>query len=367
MNKELTIVIPTYNERDNINPMLEKLNQALDGIDWNVIFVDDDSPDKTADLAREFAKDSEHISCIHRIGRRGLSSACIEGMLASHTEYIAVMDADLQHDEKILENMLETLKKDDLDIVIGSRYVDGGDSKSFSQWRNLISRGATKISRIIIRSEIKDPMSGFFMLKKEFFDRVVRDLSGKGFKILLDLFASSKETVRFKEIPYSFRLRHAGESKLDSMVILEYIHLIIEKLIGRFIPVRFVLFVLVGCFGAFGHLCVLAIFFKWFEFSFIFSQAAATFLAMTLNFVVNNIFTYRDKKLSGVSFYKGLVSFYIACTIGAIINLRIAYFLYDSNIQWWLAGLLGGVVGAVWNYSITSTFTWKKFRHNLTS
>jgi len=194
---------------------------------------------------------------------------------------------------------------------------------------------------------------------------VVRDLSGKGFKILLDLFASSKETVRFKEIPYSFRQRHAGKSKLDSMVIWEYVHLIIEKLIGRFIPVRFVLFVLVGCFGALGHLFVLGIFFKWIELSFIISQAAATYLAMTLNFVVNNIFTYRDMKLSGVSFYKGLVSFYIACTIGAIINLRIAYLLFDSNIQWWLAGLLGGIVGAVWNYSITSTFTWKKFKQNI--
>lgn len=359
MSIQLSLIIPTFNERENIQPLLGKIENILKDVEWEVIFVDDNSPDGTADHIREISQTKKNVRCVQRIGRRGLSSACVEGFLASAAPVLAVMDADMQHDESILLSMYKSLVAEDLDIVIGSRYVEGGGVGEWSKSRHAISQFATWLSRSIVKSDIKDPMSGFFMLKRDFFNQVVHRLSNRGFKILLDLFASSREKVRFKEIPYQFRTRQLGESKLGAMVSWEFMMLVFDKMIGWLIPIRFILFVLVGLGGAVVHLAVLGLLLKVMSCSFLVAQSCATLFAMTINFFLDNLLTYRDKKLAGIELLKGLLSFYAACSIGAMINLRVSIFLYEYTVPWWLAGFLGAVVGSVWNYAITATFTWR--------
>jgi dolichol-phosphate mannosyltransferase len=357
---ELTLVIPTLNERDNIEPLVDLLDAALDTVSWEVIFVDDDSPDGTAERIREIGRRDRRVRCLQRIGRRGLTTACIEGALAASAPYIAVMDADMQHDEKLLPQMLAIVKSEPLDLVVGSRYVAGGGIGELDAARANISAFATRLSRIICKVEIADPMSGFFMLRREVLEGALRRLSGQGFKILLDILASSPRPLRFRELPYEFRERQRGESKLDALVSWEYMMLIADKLIGHVVPVRFALFALVGGIGLFIHMSVL-----WFALTvagaaFNLAQASAAVAAMTSNFFVNNLFTYRDRRLRGFALVRGLFTFYAICALGAIANVGIAGYVFSRNEVWWLAGLAGIVVGSVWNYAVSSVFTWKQ-------
>jgi dolichol-phosphate mannosyltransferase len=357
---ELTLVIPTLNERDNIGPLVELLDKALDTVNWEVIFVDDDSPDGTAERVREISRRDRRVRCLQRIGRRGLTTACIEGALAASAPYIAVMDADMQHDEKLLPQMLAMLKSERLDLVVGSRYVAGGGIGGLDAARAKISAFATRLSRIICKAEIADPMSGFFMLRREVLEGALRRLSGQGFKILLDLLASSPRPLRFRELPYEFRERQRGESKLDTLVAWEYMMLVADKLIGHIVPVRFALFAFVGGIGLFIHMSVL-----WFALTvagaaFNPAQASAAVAAMTSNFFVNNLFTYRDRRLRGFALVRGLFTFYAICALGAVANVGIAGYVFSRNEVWWLAGLAGVVVGSVWNYAVSSVFTWKQ-------
>ena len=211
ISPELTIVVPTFNERENVRPLVDSLDRALQSVSWEVIFVDDDSRDGTAAVVRKIGLKDPRVRCLQRIGRRGLSSACIEGMLATPAPYLAVMDGDLQHDEELLPKMLTILQENDLDVVIGSRYMEGGRIGAWEQSRIRMSRIATFLGKIILKAQLSDPMSGFFMLKRGFFEKTVHQMTGKGFKVLLDLFASAPSKVRFEELPYRFRQRHAGE------------------------------------------------------------------------------------------------------------------------------------------------------------
>lgn len=360
MHHELTIVIPTYNERENIRPLITCLESALAGIVWEIIFVDDDSPDGTAALIRDLACTDQRIRCVQRLGRKGLSSACIEGILASSAPFIAVMDADMQHDESLLPGMLAALKNQPLDIVIGSRYIPGGSTGTLSAARIRISRVATFLSRLVLRQSISDPMSGFFMLRRDFFESVMRRLSGRGFKILLDLLVSSGGKVRFSEYPYVMRTRTHGESKLGAAVVWEYLMLLLYKGMGRLVPARFISFAAVGGSGIFVNIFFLWLFHRLLAVDFVLAQAGATVVAMTSNYILNNHFTFREKKLGGWKFFHGLLSFYLACSVGAIINVAVADLIYLRNLPWWLAGLAGAVAGVVWNYAMTSTFTWRE-------
>ena len=205
---ELSVIVPTYNESENVPLLVAKLGVALAGIDWEVIFVDDDSRDGTAKVARGLAQGSGgKVRVVQRIGRRGLSSACVEGALASSAPYIAVMDGDLQHDERLLPRMLEALKKDGNEIVVGSRFVPGGDVGEFAANRIKISKAGAQLARLVVKQDLSDPMSGFFMLRRDVFERVVRRLSAKGFKILLDIFASSPTPLKAVELPFTFGSR----------------------------------------------------------------------------------------------------------------------------------------------------------------
>jgi dolichol-phosphate mannosyltransferase len=359
---ELSIIVPTFNERDNIAELIGRLAMCLEGCSWEVVFVDDDSPDGTADLVRQYAAADSRVRCLHRIGRRGLSSACVEGMLSTTAPYLAVIDADLQHDERLLPQMLDTLKQSDAEIVVGSRYAPGGDIGDWDARRARMSRLAGRLSRVLLPAELTDPMSGFFMMRRSVLDGSVHQLSTIGFKIMTDLFASSPRPLRFKELAYRFGVRRAGESKLDSLTAWDYVMLLLDKLIGRWIPVRFLAFSIVGSVGVAVHFAVLAAVFNGLHRSFIAGQAVATLCAMTFNYIVNNVLTYRDMRLRGVRWLRGWVSFVLACSIGGFANLGVAGTVYGLGRGVFPAAIAGIMVSAVWNYAVTMMLTWGRSR-----
>jgi dolichol-phosphate mannosyltransferase len=355
----LSIVIPTLNESGNLAELLRRLGGALGDEGWEVIFVDDDSPDGTARIAHGIARHDPRVRCLRRVGRRGLSSACIEGMLAASAPVIAVMDADLQHDESVLPRMLAQVEQG-ADVVVGTRYAEGGGTGDWDAQRKSMSLLATRLSTFVLKQPVSDPMSGFFMLRREVLESTVHDLSGMGFKILLDLLASARGPLRIAEVPYVFRDRFAGESKLDSMVVWEYGMLLADKTVGRFIPVRFLAFSLIGGLGVFVHLAVLSAVLKGLGVEFTAAQSTATVLTMVFNYALNNALTYRDRRLRGWRWLRGLASFMVACGIGAVANIGIATYLFEHQTRWLLAAVAGILVGAVWNYAVTQLYTWGK-------
>jgi dolichol-phosphate mannosyltransferase len=354
----LSVVVPTFNERGNVLELVRRLTEQLRHVAWEVIFVDDDSPDGTAELARSIACVDPRVRCLQRLGRRGLSSACVEGVMSSSAPYVLIMDGDLQHDEAIVPHMLRALTTGEADVAIGSRYVDGGGVGQWDGSRALLSRFATRLSHLVMPPSLKDPMSGFFMVRRDVFLARARQLSALGFKILVDLFASGREPLRFVEIPYQFRNRHQGVSKLDSQVAWDYLMLLLDKWVGHLLPVRFIAFAGIGALGLFVHLLVLAALFKTGAWPFKSAQAGATLVAMAFNFTVNNLLTYRDRRLQGFHWWRGLASFMLACSVGGIANVGIASYVFDSQGEWLLAALAGVLVGAVWNYAVTSVYTW---------
>jgi dolichol-phosphate mannosyltransferase len=356
---DLAIVLPTYNERENIAEVISRLDDALQGLRWEAIFVDDDSPDGTANLIHAFARRDTRVRLLHRVGRRGLSSACIEGIMATSANYVAVMDADLQHDATILPKMLAQLRDRALDLVVGTRNAQGGSMGQFSSKRVLLSRLGQKISNVVCRCELSDPMSGFFLLNRSFFLEVVRNLQGSGFKILVDLLASSERPVRLGEVGYRFRNRTRGDSKLDVNTAVEYLFLVVNKMVGGIIPIRFAVFSLVGAAGLATHLTCLALLLHDTHLHFLAAQIVATFVAMTENFFLNNLITYRDRSLRGTRLLSGVASFWLACSFGAWANVIFARALLQSGLPWYFAGLAGIILSSVWNYSINSLFTWQ--------
>jgi dolichol-phosphate mannosyltransferase len=358
---QLTVVVPTHNEHDNIRPVYDALCQVLHGIAWEVIFVDDDSKDGTAEAVCRLANSDSRVRRIQRIGRRGLASACVEGILASTAPYVAVMDADLQHDEQLLPRMLETLIAEaNVDAVVGSRYAEHGSIGTLSRERAFLSGLATRIARSVLEVPLTDPMSGFFMVRREAFEGAVRGLSSIGFKILLDLLASSRRPLQVKEIPYHFRERQFGDSKFDALIGWEYLMLLADKAIGHIIPVRFLVFALVGGLGLAVHLAVLWLCLKPIQLTFELSQAVATGIAIIGNFTLNNLLTYHDRRLTGWQFARGLLSFALICSFGAIANVGVATLLFTQQpAYWWVAGIAGAAMSAVWNYAVSSTYTWR--------
>ncbi len=359
---ELCIVVPTFNEAANVAELLTRLRQQLRDVAWEIIFVDDNSPDGTAALVRELSRTDPRVRTIRRVGRRGLSSACIEGMMATSAPLIAVMDADLQHDEALLPQMLEVMRGGDLDLVVASRYVAGGGVGTWDEGRQQASRLATRLAHLAISAELTDPMSGFFMVRASVVHDIVPRLSGIGFKVLLDIMASSDRTLRHLELPYEFRDRKAGDSKLDNKVMWDYLVLLGDKTVGRFVPIRFVLFSLVGGAGVFVHLTALWLLFDAVGLPFVWAQGGATLVAMTANFLVNNELTYRDRRLRGVALLRGWLSFVAACGIGAAANVGVASYLFTQQTGWVLSAMAGIAIGAVWNYAVTAAYTWRTAR-----
>ncbi|MET4204069.1 glycosyltransferase family 2 protein [Bradyrhizobium sp. LA6.12] len=357
---ELSVIVPTFNERDNVTVLYRRLEATLANVAWEVVFVDDNSPDGTWDVVRALAQRDNRVRCVRRIGRRGLSGACIEGILASSAPYVAVIDADLQHDETQLPKMLLLLASDQADLVVGSRYIEGYKSEGFNKQRAGASALATELARKALRVEIADPMSGFFMVRRDRFEDLAPKLSVHGFKILLDLVASANGSLRAVEIPYTFGERQHGESKLDSMVALDFLGLVLAKFTNDAVSLRFILFAMVGGVGLVVHLTTLFIALQLFKAPFAEAQAAGAVVAMTSNFVLNNFLTYRDQRLKGFALLRGLIAFYIVCSVGLLANVGVAFSVYDQEPIWWLAGMAGALMGVVWNYAMSGLFVWRK-------
>jgi dolichol-phosphate mannosyltransferase len=360
---ELAVVIPTFNERANVPVLIAKLDAALAGRRWEAIFVDDDSPDGTAEAARELGRLDPRVRVIQRFGRRGLSSACIEGMCATAAPAVAVIDGDLQHDETLLPAMLDRLQADAaLDLVVGSRFVEGGGTGEWDRDRVAKSAFATKLSRQVLKSDLSDPMSGFFMIRTDVARRLSPDLSAIGFKILLDLMTSSPQPLNFVELPYTFRTRSEGESKLDHVVAMEYLIALYDRMFGRIVPVRFAMFSGIGLLGVGVHMSVLGLAMLAGS-DFILAQILGAVAAMTFNFFLNNALTYRDRRLRGAKqLVDGWVSFCVVCSVGLVGNVGVAAFLHDArNGTAASAALFGILVGAVWNYALSSKFVWGRY------
>ncbi len=356
----LAVVIPVLNEAGNVVPLIQKLRAALQGIEWEAIFVDDNSADGTAAVLREIARSDFRVRVLQRVGRQGLASACIEGMLATAAPYIAVIDADLQHDESILPLMYERIKAEKLDLVVASRNHESYHTGPLTNWRVRLSRLGSRLSRAVSKCDLSDPMSGFFIVDRNLIEETAHRLSGVGFKILLDVVASAQRPVRFAEVPYCFRPRLRGESKLHINVCLEYLQLLLDKAAGHLVPVRYMMFVLVGGIGIVVHLAVLALLYSVARMGFVQSQAWATLAAMTSNFLVNNFTTFRDRQLRGAAMLRGLLVFDLACSAGAIMNLSFAKFLLGAGLPWFAASIPGAVVSSLWNYGVNTVFTWRQ-------
>jgi len=355
---ELTVVVPTFDERENIVPLLAKLEQALRDVVWEVIFVDDDSPDGTAHFVKDLAAKDAHIRCLHRVGRRGLAGAVVEGAMASASPIIAVMDADLQHDESLLPAMLDLIERDQAELVIASRYLaPNGAKDGFSAMRGAGSRFAAWLARWVLGVEVSDPVSGFFMIRRGAIEAVAPRVSDQGFKILFDIIACQKRPLRIVELPYVFRERRFGRSKLDGRIVVDYLGLILARLSGGLLPPRALLFFLVGFTGLAVHLAVLRLLLN-FGLTFGLSQFDAAVTAMTSNFLLNNAITYRDRRLVGVALVTGYLRFCALCGVGLVANIAVADLVHGLTPAWWLAGTAGALFGAVWNYVSTSLAVW---------
>jgi dolichol-phosphate mannosyltransferase len=356
----LSVIVPCFNERPNVAPMIAKLDAALAGVAWEVIYVDDNSPDGTTQEVRRIAQLDGRVRCIRRIGRRGLASAVIEGALSSSADYVAVIDGDLQHDETRLPVMLSALRAGGYDLAVASRHVDGGDSAGLSsRWRHMLSDGGIWLAQAFLPVRLTDPMSGFFMLARPLFEDLARGLNGQGFKILLDLVLSSTAPLRVLEIPARFRERAAGESKMDALVMIQFGGLLLDKVFGGVLPLRFFSFGLVGALGVVVHLTILGLLRQTTLLGFETEQTVATVVAMAFNFVLNNQITYRDQRLRGPRLWRGLLLFMVVCGFGAITNIGIAQVLYERHTTWTVAGGIGAVIGVVWNYAVSATLVWR--------
>jgi dolichol-phosphate mannosyltransferase len=331
----------------------------LQGIVWEVVFVDDDSPDGTADAVRALAAADGRVRCIRRIGRRGLASAVIEGVLSCSAPFVAVIDGDLQHDETQLPGMLDKLRSGAADVVVASRFAAGGDAAGLAgEWRLRLSNLAISAAQLMLRARLTDPMSGYFMLPRPLFEQVAPHLTGQGFKILLDVLLSSPQRLRVVEVGATFRARTEGESKLSPLVMLQFGALLLDKILGGLVPLRFISFALVGAFGVLVHLSVLfAADAAGADFSI--AQTLATMVAMVANFQLNNVITYRDQRLRGGRLWRGLLGFMMVCGVGAVANIGIARALYyNGDASRIPAAVIGAVIGVVWNYAMSSTLVW---------
>jgi len=357
---DLAVVVPTYNERGNVPELIERLQRVLRGFEWELIFVDDNSPDGTAELIREIAAKDRQIRLLHRIGRRGLASACIEGMLATPAESIAVMDGDLQHDESILPAMVDRLRSEKLDVVVATRNGEGGCMGDFARARVKLSSLGKRLSELVCRCSVSDPMSGFFVVSRTYFHRVVPQLQDGGFKILLDMLASSHRPVRVGEVGYHFHNRTWGESKLDANAAAECLFLIVNKFLGGIVPPEFAAFALVGAVALAAYLSCMTWLLEARHFSFTSAQILAAFAGATVSFLLNNLIDHRDRRWRGWRVLAGLGAFWVACSFGVLANVSCARSLLDLRLPWYIAGLAGVAVSSAWNQAVNRILLWQR-------
>jgi dolichol-phosphate mannosyltransferase len=357
----LSVIVPTYREAANVPQLFERLKAILSDQAWEMIVVDDDSPDGTADVALSLAARDPRMRCIRRVNRLGLAGAVIEGVLSSSAEFVAVIDGDLQHDERILPRMRELLAVDGADLAIGTRVNDDAAERGLTPARQRLSNAGAYFFKRISGLSVSDPMSGFFMIRRQVVGEVAPRLSSDGFKILADILLCAPPGLRVVEAPYVFRKRHAGESKLSPLVALDFLGLIAHHASAGILPIRFVLFASIGAFGLLVHLCVLTVLVETNALAdFRTDQLVATLVAMTSNFALNNEITYREYRYRGWSALGGLLLFSLLCGVGVAVNIDVASWFFGFQHVWWVAGFSGALISLVWNYAVSASFVWRR-------
>ncbi len=352
---EVSIVIPTFNERENLPVLIEKLQDVMAGRGYEIIVVDDDSQDGTWQVAEEFSRRYGNISAIRRINRKGLSSAVTEGFLLGKGRYLAVLDADLQHDHTLLSAMIEQIG--DCDVVIGSRYLNQKAVPGWDAWRSKLSRAGTVMAQKVLNRKISDPLSGFFMIRREIIQEVAPQLFEHGYKILFDILIKRPD-LKVKELPYKFKTRLHGTSKLTAAVMFDFADLLISRAIPSRFNLQFVRYGMVGASGVGVHFLTLYLLHVVLGLRYPVSLVAAIETAMISNYVLNNQWTFKDRRFLGWMWWKGLIKYNLACLLGSAFNFVVGWYLVDKGIPWVFASVLGVWVGMSWNYLSNRLFTW---------
>ena len=355
---ELSVIVPTYNERGNVAPLVTRLEATLAGVAWEAVFVDDDSPDGTAREVKTIAARDPRVRCLRRVNRRGLAGACIEGILGSSAPYVAVIDADLQHDETLLPRMLDSLKSGRSDLVVATRFGAGGSAQAMSPTRESGSRLARRLAWMLGGVALSDPMSGFFAIRRDRFEPLAASLSPDGFKILLDIVTRARGTLRVDEEPYSFGSRVYGKSKLDARVVLEYLGLLLSRASRDAVTPRFLSHALVGVVGLVVQLVAMRVGLA-LGLAFIQAYALGAVVALGASFVVTNLLlTHSDRRLRGFSVIPGLLVFGVTSAFGLVAGIGMAAWLYTLRPVWWLAGAVASVVGTVCSHATSPRLSW---------
>lgn len=360
-----SLILPTFNEAANLPELLPRVEQALAGIDHEVIIVDDDSPDRTWEVALALAKERDDLHVIRRIDRRGLSSAVIEGFLAAKGDVLAVMDADGQHDSGLLKRLYEAVRGGS-GIAVGSRYAKGGSVGQWDERRHFLSRVATRLGQAVCRVKVSDPMSGFFAIDARLFERVRPSLNPKGFKILLDLLVHIPKDTRVTEHAFTFGGRLHGESKMSRRVQVEFLEYLYDVTIGRFIPLTFLKYCVVGFLGVFVNVGAYWVYAELLRVDGITSFAgfsvaviASIETAIIFNFLLNNVWTFAHKRLRGAPALMGFAKYNAACALGALVNYALSAFLVWRAWPDLLAVTIGSFTAVLWNYVMSRMVTWK--------
>jgi dolichol-phosphate mannosyltransferase len=363
----ISVVVPTYNEKDNLGDLVKRITAACSGtgIDPEIVIVDDNSPDGTGDYAEELAK-TYRMKVVHRTGKLGLSSAVIEGFRISSGSIFVVMDADLSHPPEKIPEMVGKIQSGEAEVVVGSRYVKGGGAENWPFYRKVISKGATLIARGL--TKVKDPMSGFFALKKEVLDGA--ELSPVGYKIGLEILVKGKYS-KVVEVPIRFANRKAGSSKLGGMEMLRYIdHVSMLYEHHRFWLGKYLKFAFIGGIGAIINLAVFWVAHEVFFLIPFWAIAIAFVVADTNNYIWNRLWTFRSKSQMKFQYPQFLVVSFIGLALNELLFDVIVYDLLPGlHITVDKASvLLVGVqalcifIVSVFNFLANSMWT---FRHDM--
>jgi dolichol-phosphate mannosyltransferase len=355
---EISVILPTYNEALNLPLIIPRLQAVLKPFSYEILIMDDNSPDGTYELAERLAADTPQIRAVRRLANRGLSQAVAEGFSVAKGKFMLVMDADMQHDETVIPDFIARFRAG-ADIVVGTRKAHGGAIENWSYMRRFISWGATRLAEIFLPQTCSDPMSGYFGLSRSFYNRISAEINPRGFKILLEILARARHAT-IAEVGYTFRPRQHGESKLTASVALAYLVALYDLKFGRYLPLRFVKYALVGVSG----ICVNALMFwlsrNCFAMRDSHSLIMAILVSIASNFFLNNHFTFSDRRLTGFrNLLWGYLKYNFICLGGAFINYAITMNLrqeFALNID--LANLVGVGVATFWNYFINLNLTW---------
>ena len=358
----ISIIIPTFNEIENITRLINQLLKLEILHELEIIIVDDNSCDGTSSLVRKYAQNDRRIRLISRLGRSGLSSAIKEGCLCASGDVIAVMDADGQHDPSNIKKALEKLYFARVDLIVGSRFLEGSLIKGLSKSRENSSSFANKLARLSLYgfyNNLTDYMSGFFIFKRKACIKFIEKIDVNGFKFLYELLVISKGKLKTCEVPLVFEERIYGESKLDLPVVWDFLISLIHTFSKRIVPRRAISFALVGSIGVFVQLATIYLILGLTKFNFENILPIGVIIAASSNFTINNLLTFRSNKLKGKSFYFGLMKFLLVSSLPMIANIGVTNLFYNQlSINTLFSQLAGILVVFIWNYAASSKVVW---------